>query len=167
MGSNLTSPNMISSKRGQVFWSCSGCRRGYSRWKQSSCHHRHENPRRQRRTTEISVTYLTKFVLGYSQIACPLRELLKETVVWSWTSVHEDSFRQLQDMVTNTPVLSFYSQTAPTIVSADASSHGTGGVLLQVQEDDRRAPIRYVSRALTSTEKISLLPFWPRHTLSN
>ena len=56
-------------------------------------------------------------------------------------------------MATDTPVLSLYSQDTPTIVSSDASSRGIGGVLLQVQEDGRRAPIYYVSRSLNTTEQ--------------
>ena len=46
-----------------------------------------------------------------------------------------------------------FSQRAPTIVSADASYHGVGTVLLQIEEEGRRAPIMYSSRSLTATEQ--------------
>ena len=99
------------------------------------------------------VDYLTKFLPGYSQVAAPLRELLKEDVTWYRSPEQETSFQRLREMVITTPVLAFYSPTATTTVSADASSHGLGGVLLQVQEDGRRAPVSYVSRALTAAER--------------
>ena len=99
------------------------------------------------------VAYLTKFLPGYSQVAAPLRELLKEDVTWYWSPEQETSFQRLREMVITTPVLAFYSPTATRTVSADASSHGLGGVLLQVQEDGRRAPVSYVSRALTAAER--------------
>lgn len=60
---------------------------------------------------------------------------------------------ELKEMVVRTPVLAYYSQKAPTIISGDASSFGIGAVLMQIQEDGRRAPISYISRALTPAEK--------------
>ena len=56
-------------------------------------------------------------------------------------------------MVTSPPVLAFYSSDAATTVSADASSYGIGAMLLQIQHDGRKAPVAYVSRALTPTEQ--------------
>ena len=60
---------------------------------------------------------------------------------------------KLKALVTAAPVLAFYSPRARTVVSADASSFGIGAVLLQVQEDGRKAPLMYISRALTPTEQ--------------
>ena len=63
------------------------------------------------------------------------------------------SFQATETTDGSNPVLAYYSQQSPTIVSADASSHGIGAVLLQVQDDGRQAPIMYASRALTITEQ--------------
>ena len=60
---------------------------------------------------------------------------------------------KIKEMVVGAPVLAYYKQRAPTIVSCDVSSFGIGAVLLQVQSEEQRAPITYVSRALTSTEQ--------------
>ena len=84
------------------------------------------------------VTDLTKFLPGYSQVAGPLRDLLKEDVAWCWTSVQEESLQRLQKMTTDTLVLSFYSQDAPIIVSADPSSRVIGGVLFQERKGNKR-----------------------------
>ena len=49
-------------------------------------------------------------------------------------------------------MLRLYNPEAPTKVSADASSHGLGAVLLQ-QLDSAWRPVAYASRAMTETEK--------------
>ena len=74
-------------------------------------------------------------------------------MTWQWTPAQETAWKELKELVVRTPVLAYYSQRASTIVSGDASSFGIGAVLMQVQEDGRRSPITYVSRALTSTEQ--------------
>lgn len=99
------------------------------------------------------VAYVAKFLPSQSHVTAPLRELLREDIVWSWTPAQDEAFRKLKKMIVTAPVLAFYSQTAPTIVAADASSYGVGAVMYQVQEDGRRAPIVYVSRTLTDAER--------------
>ena len=46
-----------------------------------------------------------------------------------------------------------YALNARTIVSADASSHGLGAVLLQEQANGDIKPVSYISRSLSSTEE--------------
>ena len=99
------------------------------------------------------VACVSKFIPGQSQTTAPLRDLLHNEAVWTWTPAQAQAFLQLKQLVATTPVIAYYSQRGPTIVSADASSHGVGAVLLQIQEEGRRVPIMYSSRALTATEQ--------------
>ena len=99
------------------------------------------------------LNYLAKFLPCHSEVSGLLRELLKPDQTWSWTSTHEAAFVSLRNSITKAPVLAFYSPSASTIVSADASSYGIDEVLLQVQPDGRRAPVGYASRALSDAEK--------------
>ena len=54
-------------------------------------------------------------------------------------------------MVTSAPTLAFYDVTKPTVVSADASSFGIGGVIME-EHDDKLPPIAFASRTLSETE---------------
>ena len=99
------------------------------------------------------LTYVAKFLPSQSHVTAPLTELLREDFIWSWTPTQDEAFRKLKEMIVTTPVLEFYSQTAPTTVAEDASSYRAGAVMYQVQEDGRRATIAYVSRTLTEAER--------------
>ena len=99
------------------------------------------------------VAYMAKFLDRQSQLSAPLRALLRDEVDWTWSPVQEEALVKLKALVTAAPVFAFYSPRARTVVSADASSFGIGAVLLQVQEDGRKAPVMYISRALTPTEQ--------------
>ena len=55
-------------------------------------------------------------------------------------------------MVTKSPVLVHYDPNKPTKISADASRHALGAVLLQLEENDWK-PVAYASRSLSVAEQ--------------
>ena len=96
----------------------------------------------------------------------PLRELLSKKNAWTWGHVQEDAFKWVKEDLTKPTVLALYDPNAPTKISADASSHGLGAVLLQHNGSTWR-PIAYVSRAMSNTachyaqiEKEALATTW-------
>nr|XP_054606603.1 uncharacterized protein K02A2.6-like [Nothobranchius furzeri] len=97
------------------------------------------------------VTYLAKFVPQLSTLSAPLRSLLEQKNEWIWSHEQEQCFLKLKEILTQEPVLKFYDPERSTRISADASQHGLGAVLLQ-QHEEQWLPVAYASRALTSAE---------------
>ena len=49
--------------------------------------------------------YFRKFILGYSSIARPLMDLLKDQAVWAWNQAQEEAFTNLKKALTSAPVV--------------------------------------------------------------
>ena len=93
-----------------------------------------------------------KFSPNLAQVTQPLRELLSKNRTWQWGCAQEEAFAQVKAELCKPTVLAFYTPDAPTKLSADASSHGLGAVLLQ-RSDGEWKPVAYASRSMSETEK--------------
>ena len=93
------------------------------------------------------LTYVQKFIPDLSDKTAELRKLVAKGISWDWTPEHENSYRQLLEILTKAPVLAYYDPTKPLVLSVDSSSKGLGAALIQ---DGR--PVAYASRALTDCE---------------
>ena len=81
------------------------------------------------------VQYLGRFVHNLADVLQPLNDLLREGVQYQWTHKQQESFNRVKNLVTTAPVLMFFDPAKETIVSADASSYGIGGFVMQRQPD--------------------------------
>ena len=95
---------------------------------------------------------LGKFTPNLAELTQPLRELLGKSRAWTWGPAQSRAFKQVQGELMKPTVLALYDPAAPTKVSADASSHGLGAVLLQSIDGSWR-PVAYASRSMSETKR--------------
>lgn len=98
--------------------------------------------------------YNRKFIEGYSKIAQPLNELLREDIKFEWTERHQNSFEQLKTILSNPPSLRLYNPKFNNRVCVDASYQGLGCALYQKDPiNNKYAPVAFASRKIKDSEK--------------
>ena len=95
-----------------------------------------------------SVQYLARFLPRLSEIFEPLRRLTHKGTPWQWGHDQEKAMREVKQLLTTAPILSFYNPEKELTIQCDASKSGLGTTLLQEGH-----PVAYASRALTKTEQ--------------
>lgn len=85
-------------------------------------------------------------------IAKPLFSLTENQVKFKWSQICQEAFETLKERLVSSPILSFPNEFGEFVLDTDASNHGIGAVLSQVQDGLERV-IAYFSRVLTKTEK--------------
>ena len=80
-----------------------------------------------------------------------LRDLLSPKNSWVWDKDQQNAFDKVKEELSSPKTLALYDPSRDTKVSADSSSYGLGGVLLQKIGESWK-PVSYASRSLTETE---------------
>ncbi|GFU59508.1 retrovirus-related Pol polyprotein from transposon 17.6 [Trichonephila clavipes] len=97
-------------------------------------------------------TYYRKFVKGFSNIARPLHKLTECKQKFQWTKEYEDSFLQLKEALTSSPILIYPQPDKPFILDTDASNESVGAVLSQ-EIDGQERVVAYWSKCLSKPER--------------
>ncbi|GFV91580.1 retrovirus-related Pol polyprotein from transposon 412 [Trichonephila clavipes] len=97
-------------------------------------------------------TYYRKFVKGFSNIARPLHKLTESKQKFQWTKECEDSFLQLKEALTSSPILIYPQPDKPFILDTDASNEIVGAVLSQ-EIDGQERVLAYWSKCLSKPER--------------
>jgi len=92
--------------------------------------------------------YYRRFIEGFSKIAFPLTQLTCNGRAFVWDVQCENSFNELKQRLTTTPILILPKSDEPFVVYCDASKLGLSGVLMQ----DNKV-VAYASRQLRIHER--------------
>lgn len=92
------------------------------------------------------------FIPIFSEIVAPLVALTKRGVPWQWLPEHQQAFDRIKELLVCAPVLAMFDHTLETILEADSSGYGIGGVLSQVGTDGILRPVGFYSRKLSPAE---------------
>lgn len=93
--------------------------------------------------------YLAKFIPNMSKLTAPLRELTRENVPWTWSTIHENSLKNLKQAIVQAPVLKYFNPNEEVIIQCDASKDGLGACILQNEH-----PVIFASRSMTKSEQL-------------
>jgi len=96
--------------------------------------------------------YYRRFVENFSGVAAPLHALTQKGRIFEWSQECQKSFEDLKIMLTSSPVLTLPQNGCQYILDTDASEHGIGAVLSQIQEGQERV-ISYASRLYSTAER--------------
>ena len=89
--------------------------------------------------------YYRRFVDNFSETAAPLYALTKKNARFDWNLTCQISFEKLKSSLVNAPVLGLPGDEGLLILDTDASEHGIGAILSQMQDDSERVLV-YASR---------------------
>ena len=98
-------------------------------------------------------SYYRRFISGFAKIAQPLHHLTAKDVPYQWSPECETTFVTLKSKLVTPPVLVYPCFGEEFTLERDASIIGLGTVLSQKQEDGKRHPVAYASRALNPAER--------------
>ena len=91
-------------------------------------------------------------VPNFSQVAEPLRKLLRKGQPFVWGTEQQLAFEELKRLMTSANALAYFRGDCKTRIVADAGPDGLGAVLLQLHGGEWRA-VSYASRNLTEVRK--------------
>ena len=97
------------------------------------------------------VQYSSMFIPNFSQVAEPLRTLLRKGQTFTWGQEQQAAFEELKQLMTSVKALAYFRRDCKTRIVADAGPDGLGVVLLQLQNREWRA-VSYALRNLSDVE---------------
>ncbi|TPX30033.1 hypothetical protein SmJEL517_g06288, partial [Synchytrium microbalum] len=98
-------------------------------------------------------SYYRRFIPDFSLKAASLFDLLHGATPWKWETSEKEAFEYLKTSLISAPILATPQMTRQFLVQTDASHHGLGAVLSQLDESGNEKVVAYASRTLQQGEK--------------
>ncbi|XP_031333730.1 uncharacterized protein K02A2.6-like [Photinus pyralis] len=94
------------------------------------------------------LTYLSSFIINFSDHTKVLRLLIKKDNPWHWDEIHRTEFNKLKTLITKAPVLTYFDTNKKLTLSCDSSQYAVGAV---ISHDIN--PIAFASASLTDCQQ--------------
>jgi len=115
--------------------------------------------------------YYRKFIPDFASIASPLTDLTRKNqpATVQWTKECDVAFKTLKARISTHPVLASPDFSKGFVLLTDASGHGVGAVLTQLDSNRNEHPVAFFSKKLLPREekyetRMSSSEFKVRHT---
>lgn len=96
--------------------------------------------------------FYREFIPKFSAVVQPLINLTSKQAHWNWSTQQKESFEKLKNILSSAPLLALFSAEREIYLEADASGYAIGGVLSQINEENRLGLMGNFSRKLTPAE---------------
>ncbi|RWS18793.1 hypothetical protein B4U80_12417, partial [Leptotrombidium deliense] len=100
-----------------------------------------------------ALSFYNKFYYNFSVDMKAFYDLLKTENDFKWSKNEIETFNKVKRWLTSKPILSHFHADRTHIVAADASKHGIGAILYEVDENNLRHVLEYASRLFTTGEQ--------------
>ena len=71
----------------------------------------------------------TKFIPNFADITEPLRRLTHKNIVFKWEKEHSQAFKKLKEVLTDSPIMTYFDIEKETYLIVDASPIGISAIL--------------------------------------
>lgn len=97
--------------------------------------------------------FYRRFIPAFSRTARPLNELTRKTQKWEWTQKHQEAFTSLKREFQVGKILVHPNPDKQFFVETDSSGFALAGELSQKDENGRRRPVAFFSKAMSPAER--------------
>lgn len=99
------------------------------------------------------INFYNKYIPEAAKKLECFHRLLRKDVMFEWTEECEQTFNQIKEYLTSSPVLAVFDPNLPIKIYTDGSGEGIGAILKQEQADGLEKPVAYFSKKLNEAQK--------------
>ncbi|XP_026442634.1 uncharacterized protein LOC113342251 [Papaver somniferum] len=98
------------------------------------------------------VNYIRRFIPGLAQLIASFTPLLKKGASFTWTTVQQEAFQKIQEILLSPAAMKSPVQGRPLILYTASSDIAIGPLLAQEDEEGIKRPIYYFSRTIRDSQ---------------